>query len=72
MSDSETEIMQYFRRYRVEARQMLCFDTGPAKGRSSKFHAAMNSLIGRGLVVAEQHRGAYSLTPRGYKVSQTA
>jgi len=73
MTDSETEIMRYFRRYRVGARKMLCFDTGPAKTRSPQFYHAMASLVRNGLVVEEQRRrGAYSLTPSGYRASLSA
>jgi hypothetical protein len=48
---------------------MLCFPTGFAKVEAAAFQRAMQSMIRRGLVVPERHRGAYSLTERGYRAS---
>ena len=39
---------------------------------SSKFVAAMSSLIESGLVTRERHRNAYSLTDNGYAASRSA
>jgi hypothetical protein len=72
MTDSEAEIMRYFRRFDVGVGQMLFFDTGPAHADPARFHHAMGSLIRRGLVVQERRRGAYSLTQRGYRASLSA
>jgi hypothetical protein len=72
MSDVEIEIMQYFRRFDVGVGQVLFFDTGPAKAHPTQFNHAMESLVRRGMVIKERHRGAYSLTARGYRKSLLA
>ncbi len=64
--------MALFRTYAVEPHQMLCFPTGFAKCGPAAFNSAMQSMIRRGLVIEERHRGAYSLTQRGYRASQRA
>jgi DNA-binding IclR family transcriptional regulator len=69
MTDSEVEIMRHFRNYLVGEGEMLFFESGAAKSQPSEFHRAMASLVRSGLVVAERRRGAYSLTPRGYRAS---
>jgi DNA-binding IclR family transcriptional regulator len=72
MNDVEVEIMRYFRRYDVGVGKVLFFATGPAKVHPAQFYHAMASLMRQGLVVKERHRGAYSLTPSGYRASLTA
>ena len=72
MTDCETAIMLYFRRYDVGAGQMLFFDTGPARGDADAFDRAMGDLIRRGLVVRERPQFAYSLTDSGYRASLAA
>jgi hypothetical protein len=72
MTNSEREIMCYFRRYRIQASEMLFFSTGPAKANPQQFHHAMTSLVRSGLVVKERHPHAYSLTPLGYRTSLSA
>lgn len=72
MSDVEVEIMRYFRRYDVGVGKVLFFATGPAKAYPAQFGHAMASLVRRGMVVKERHRGAYSLTVRGYRASLSA
>jgi hypothetical protein len=72
MSNVELEIMRHFRRYDVGVGKVLFFATGPAKAHPSQFYHAMASLMEKGLVVKERHRGAYSLTPSGYKESLKA
>lgn len=61
-----------FRAYAIESNQMLCFPAGFAKVEAAAFQRAIQSMIGRGLVVQERHRGAYSLTERGYRASLRA
>ena len=51
---------------------MLFFPNGQAKGPSREFTSAMNSLIKRGMVIQERHKGAFSLTPSGYRASLSA
>ncbi len=72
MTNVETDIMRYFRRFGVGIGKVLFFDTGPAKSHPTRFNSAMASLVRQGLVVKERHRCAYSLTPRGYEASLTA
>ena len=72
MTDSEREIMCYFRRYRIGASEMLFFSTGPAKAHPQQFYHAMTSLVRSGMVVKERHPHAYSLTPLGYRASLSA
>lgn len=72
MTDTELEILRYFRRYHIGVGEMLFFDTGPAKSHPAKFHRAMESLVRVGLVMEERPRGAYSLTARGYRASLSA
>ena len=72
MSDVEVAIMRHFRIYDVGVGKLLCFATGPAKAHPSRFNHAMASLVRQGLVVKERHRGAYSLTARGYRASLSA
>lgn len=72
MTEPETEILCYFRRYSVGVGKMLFFNTGPAKARPAQFQRAMASLMREGLVIEERRRDAYSLTPRGYQASRSA
>jgi hypothetical protein len=72
MSDSEVEIMRYFRRFDVRVGQMLFFDTGPQRADAARFYQAIESLIQRGLVVEERPHCAYSLTRSGYRASLSA
>ncbi len=69
MTATETDILRYFRQYRIGANEMLFFNSGMSKSQTSKFRNAMASLIDNGLVIEERRRGAYSLTPRGYDIS---
>ncbi|MEX2139560.1 MAG: hypothetical protein WD894_09885 [Pirellulales bacterium] len=69
MNEAELGILRVFRKYSVEAHQMLFVHTGFAKPETAEFNHAMQSMIRRGLIVAERHRGAYSLTSRGYRAS---
>jgi hypothetical protein len=71
MTTPQSEILRYFRRYDVEAGQMLFFDTGPASTNPGRFKDAMGGLIRDGLVVQERPSGAYSLTEQGYRIAQT-
>jgi DNA-binding IclR family transcriptional regulator len=72
MNDAELAILRLFRTYAVEAHQMLFVQAGFAKPETAEFNHAMQSMIRRGFVVAERHRGAYSLTMRGYRASLLA
>jgi hypothetical protein len=72
MTESEAQIMRYFRRFDVGVGQMLFFDTGPARTDAAGFHEAMGSLIRRGLVVQERPQCAYSLTQRGLRAALSA
>ena len=69
MTGSETDILRYFRQYRIGANEMLFFNSGMAKSHPPKFRFAMASLIESGHVVEERRRNAYSLTFRGYSAS---
>ncbi len=69
MTNPETEIMRYFRRFDIGVGEMLFFDTGPARTNPDGFLDAMDSLIRRGLVVRERPQCAYSLTHLGYRAS---
>ena len=67
MTNPEREIMCYFRRYRIQASEMLFFSTGPAKANPQQFYHAMTSPRRSGMVVKERHPHAYSLTQLGYR-----
>jgi hypothetical protein len=72
MSASEISILRQFRRFQIRPSQMMFFPTGQGKGSTREFTSAMNSLIKRGMVVPQRHKGAYSLTPSGYQASLSA
>ena len=71
MTDSELEILRYFKRFSITAGQMLFFHaqtrTDPAR-----FQKAMQSLVRRGLVLQERRHDAYSLTELGYRATRSA
>jgi hypothetical protein len=69
MTASETDILRYFRQYRIGTNEMLFFNSGMAKSHPPKFLGAMASLIDSGHVVEERRQNAYSLTSRGYNAS---
>ena len=69
MNEAELGILRVFRKYSVGAHQMLFVQTGFARPETSEFKEALESMIRRRLIVAERHRGAYSLTRRGYRAS---
>jgi hypothetical protein len=67
MNDSELAILRMFRTYRTDAHQMLFFRDGFGKSEDAQFLRAMESMVRHGFVTEERHRGAYSLTSRGYR-----
>ena len=69
LNEAERGILQLFRNYGVTANQMLFVRAGFAQPETAEFTRGMQSMIRRGFVVAERRRGAYSLTPRGYRAS---
>jgi hypothetical protein len=72
MSASEINILRQFRRFQIRPAQMMFFPSGQGKTGGREFTMAMNSLIKRGLVLPERHKGAYSLTRSGYEASLSA
>jgi hypothetical protein len=72
MSASEINILRQFRRFQIRPSQMMFFPSTQGKGSSREFTSAMKSLIKRGMVVPQRHKGAYSLTPSGYQASLSA
>jgi hypothetical protein len=72
MDTVECEILAYFRRYRIQPVEMLFFNSHDCKLPEMPFHAAMELLIRRGMVVKERPAAAYSLTQAGYHLSCAA
>jgi hypothetical protein len=70
MNEAELNILRMFRVYEVEADQMLFFQSGFGAPETEEFSRTIQSMIGRGFVVRERRRGAYSLTSRGYRESR--
>ncbi len=62
LSTSEVRVMRDFRRFLMSPGQMLCF-YGPNLERSKN---ALRQLTDKGLLVKENFKGAYSLTPEGF------
>ena len=70
MTDSELEILRYFKRFSTTAGQMLFFQAS-SRTDPAKFQKAMQGLVRRGLVLQEKRRDAYSLTELGYRTTQS-
>lgn len=63
LTEGEVRVLAVFRRYLMPAGQMLCLnntDVGSMK-------ADLEQLISHGLLVSEDFRSGYSLTPLGYQ-----
>jgi hypothetical protein len=69
METIESAILAYFRRYRIQPAEMLFFNAHDCKLPDKPFHAAMDSLVHRGMVIKERPSAAYSLTQAGYDLS---
>jgi hypothetical protein len=72
MDNVESAILTFFRRYRIQPAEMLFFNAHDCKLPDKPFHAAMELMIRRGLVVKERPAAAYSLTQEGYDLSIAA
>jgi len=70
MTASQHAIMSIFRRYDVQANQMLFINNGDTSKLSTRqFDSAMQSLIDSGLVGKDRRRNSYFLTTAGYEVA---
>jgi len=72
MSQTETDILRLFRRYRAKTSEMLFFSAGVANSQTPQFKRAMQALIDRGFVTKETRHDAYSLTRAGFQASLSA
>ena len=66
MTANECTILEFFHRYQMGPQQMLFVNPGDCKLPANHFNAAMQSLMGRGLMNKERPNRAYSLTRQGY------
>ena len=67
LTPSEKTVLRTFRQYLVTQGKMLCF-FGP---NLEKHKAALENLTERDLLVKEQFKGAYSMTPAGMQAMKT-
>lgn len=68
MTAGEHAILSIFRRYSVNANQMLFIHNGDTTKLSPpQFDSAMESLISSGLVGKDRRRNSYYLTSAGYE-----
>ena len=62
MSKAELVVMSVFRKYLMNAGQMLCFDTAGVQ----KHRNAMRTLMEKGYLIEERFKGGFSLTNDGF------
>ena len=62
LSPAELAVLTVFQKYLMSPGKMLCLDTAALKS----FDPALSQLIDKELLVAENSRGRYSLTEKGF------
>ena len=72
MTTEERNVLNLFRRYLVRPTEMLFVYAQDCRVSIERFVPVMRGLVEKGLVVKERPQSAYSLTPAGYRFSQTA
>jgi hypothetical protein len=67
LSPEEQRVLGTFKRFLMTPGQMLCFN-GPSLKQNK---TALQKLTDKALLVSEQFKGAYSLTPDGFAAMNT-